>query len=152
MQTHFFFLKSFGPVPSKNRQTRLPSEVTIFTWKMPIVVNRMKSQFSDFYFPSYGWLYLQFTSMSPQFLCASPTKKKFVHLWPNLQERQMRKRIALRQVFLEKLFFCATWSFWNMVDFIYVQFWCKRSNTWNHPYTKLTTSQKLKVTQKKLVN
>ena len=51
--------------------------------------------------------------------------------------------------FLTSYFFCATYSFWDMVDFIYVQSWCKISNTWNHPYTKLTTSQKLKVGHKK---
>ena len=38
-------------------------------------------------------------------------------------------------------FLVATFSFWDMVDFVY-----------DRPYTKFTISQKLKVIQKKLLN
>ena len=37
----------------------------------------MKNQFSDFYFSSYCWLYLQFTGDSPGFSSVFPTKKSF---------------------------------------------------------------------------
>ena len=67
-------------VPSKDMQTTtplLPSNVAIFRWKMPTVLNWMKNRFSNFYFSSYSWLNLQFTSsMSPQFPRVSPTKIK----------------------------------------------------------------------------
>ena len=57
-----------GPVPIKDMQTPspAPSEVAIFTWMMPTVINRIKYQFSDFYFYSYGWLHLQFSSLTNQ--------------------------------------------------------------------------------------
>ena len=56
-------------------ETLLPSEVTIFTWKVPIVLNRMEYQFSYFYFPSYGWLYLQFINVASISMCVSDQKK-----------------------------------------------------------------------------
>ena len=59
-----------------NHDTPPSSEVAIFTWKISTVLNQMKNKFSDYYISSYGWLYLQFTSMSPQFPCVSQTKKK----------------------------------------------------------------------------
>ena len=51
----------------------------------------MKNQFSDFYFSSNDGLYLQFSSMSPQYPRASHTKKKkkknvVIQIWANLQE------------------------------------------------------------------
>ena len=45
-----------------------PLELLPFSWKMRTVLNRMKNQFfdlCDFYFLSYGWLYLQFTKNLP---------------------------------------------------------------------------------------
>ena len=42
-----------GSVPGKDMQTP-PSEVARFLWKMRNVLKRMKNQFSDFYFLSYG--------------------------------------------------------------------------------------------------
>ena len=37
----------------------------------------MKNQFSDFYFFSYGWLYLQFTGETPDFQVCHQPKKSF---------------------------------------------------------------------------
>ena len=63
-----------------------PSELLQFSWTMPTVLNRMKNQFSDFYFLSYGWLYLQFTVTHLDFqVCHRPNK--IVQKWSNLQER-----------------------------------------------------------------
>ena len=56
----------------------LPSELAIFTWKIPTLLNRIKNQFSDFYFCIYNLL----VGTSSQFPCVSPTKK-IVPKWPN---------------------------------------------------------------------
>ena len=58
-------IENNGPVPIKHTQTLPRSEVAIFTWKMPTVLNWMKNQFSDFYFSRNDGLYLQFTGDTP---------------------------------------------------------------------------------------
>ena len=52
--------------------------MAIFTWKMHTVLNRIKNQFSDFYFLSYRWLYLQFTGDTCIFMCVTDRKKYFI--------------------------------------------------------------------------
>ena len=52
------------------------SEMVQFSWKMPILLKRMKNQISEFYFLNYGWLYLQITGDATGFSSLLPTKKK----------------------------------------------------------------------------
>ena len=78
----------------------LPSVLLPFSWQM-----RMKSQFSDFYFLSYGWLY------SPKIY---QPKKKVVQKWPNLQERC---GLLWKLYFSSWFFFFVTFNFWKTVDF-----------------------------------
>ena len=88
------------------------SEVAIFAWKMRTVLNRMKNQFSDFshfYFLSYGWLYLRFTDDTPYFPSVSPTKKNY----ENVAAIKMRNKLKLMKtlIFLFLIFlFFELWS------------------------------------------
>lgn len=70
-----------GPVPSKNMQT-LPSEVSIFTWKIPtvLILNQMKNHISDFFklwliaFIIYGDAPGVPLSLTKQFFCSKVDK------------------------------------------------------------------------------
>ena len=82
LKIHIFFQKTllciFFSALSQLRICRPlpPSEVTIFTWKMPTVQNRMKIHSSDFsycHFLSYSWFCLQFTVTHQ--VCHLPKKK-----------------------------------------------------------------------------
>ena len=81
-----------------------------FSWKMRTVLNPMKNQFSDFcgfYFLSYSWLYLQSTKNLP-------TKRKVFQKWPYLQKRC---GLLWKLFFSSWVFFCGTFSLWDMVAF-----------------------------------
>ena len=104
-----------GPVPSKDVQTPLLSEVAIFKWKMRTMLNQMKNHISDFYFLGYGWMYLQFTVTNLDFqLC--PRQKKIVQKWLNLQERCAMSWNEWKVDKLET--YHPNLSFWDMFDYV----------------------------------
>ena len=124
---HLKHVQNMGPVPRKVMQTQTPSEVAIFTWKMPNVLNRMKNLFSIlFYFSSYGWLNFQFTSMSP----CSEEQGALFHM--------MRSETDCSETdfLVPEFFFCATFSFWDVVDFDYKVKYIKIDHTQKIPYFK----------------
>ena len=68
-------------------------------------------------------------------------------MWPNVQ-----KRCALLwdRFLVTSFFFVRLLVFWDMVDFVNGRFWWRVNQLHeNRSYTKLTTSQKLKVAHKK---
>ena len=91
-------------------------EVAIFTWKKPTVLKRMKNKLSDFYYLSYGWLYLQFTGDTPSFLSVSPTKKNFFPKWPNLHE-------SCAMCWNEWKVNFSIFNFWGMIDIWLILYW-----------------------------
>ena len=130
------------------RPPLLPSsEVAIHAWKMRTVLNRMKYHISDlydFYFLSYGWLYLQFTVT--QQVCHRP-KIEVVQKWPNLQERIVLPGqwfFSSRVLFVQLLVF-EIWSILYIVEFDV----CKIMYAKTTMYTRSTISQQLKVHKKK---
>ena len=90
---------------------------------------------------------------------ATDQKIIIVQEWSNLQERCA---LIYQWFFSLWVFFCATFSFLDIVDFVHSQFWwhthlvsvCDLMYTKSSTYTyiKSTTSQKLKVALKKLMN
>ena len=92
-----------------------PSEVAIFTWKMPTKLNRMKNQYSDFcdiYFLSYGWFCLQFSSVTLIFKYVADQK------WP--KKLCCRSEVAtfswkMRNVLKRMKNIIPIFSFWDMV-------------------------------------
>ena len=93
---------------------------------MPTMPN--ENEFSDFYFSSYGWLYLQFTSVSPQFSSVSPTKKK---MRSKVAKFTGKIRIALKRIFFHHFFVFVrllVFKIWSIL-YSYCRFWCTRSNT-----------------------
>ena len=97
---------------------------------MHSVLNQMKNQFSDFYFLSYGWLYLQFTDVITGFssrYVTNPKKKSF-------QSGQIHRKDAQWAETNEKSIFHFLWFlfFWVMVDFVLKinqkidQFWVEK--------------------------
>ena len=90
-----------------------PTEMAIYAWKIPTVLKRLKNQFSNFYFLSYGWLYLQFTGDTPWLPSLSPTKKKsFISgqiYMKNAQCPETNEKINFQ--------FFTTFSFWDILKF-----------------------------------
>jgi len=83
----------------------LPSEVAVFTWKMPTVLKRMKNQFSD------SWLIL-FTIFVAYFnFQASHRQKK---MYPKVAIFTWKMRKVLKRM---KNRFCI-FSFWDVIDFV----------------------------------
>ena len=144
-----------GLVPDKDMQTPPPPPPRIsdiYIGKMRTVLNRMwnyVSDFSNLYVLSYSWLYLQFTTHQ---VCHRP-KKNCSNVGKFIQESCA---LLWQWFFCSGVFFCATFSFWDMVDFMHDRFWCisplVTSCLQNCPYTKSAMSQKLKIAQKKLMN
>ena len=102
----------------------------------------MENRFSDFYFSSYGRLYLQFTSMSAKFPCVSQTEKKNrskmnKFYWKDAHRPETD--FFVLEFFFVRLLVFEIWSILYMVEF--------HTSTYkkNRPL-----SQKLKVAQKKI--
>ena len=118
--TRFFGWKKFGcrPCP-KYGYTDLPSpspsEVVHISWKISTVLKRLenwKSDLPEFHFLSYGWLCLQFTVTHQ--VCHRP-EKKFIQKW---SKSHVRCALLWPWFISSWVFFCATFSFWDMVDFV----------------------------------
>ena len=113
------------------------SEVAIFAWKMRTVLNRMKNQFSDFshfYFLSYGWLYLRFTDDTPYFPSVSPTKKNY----ENVAAIKMRNKLKLMKTLIFLFLIFLFFELWSI-------FYSKFIENLQILSSKITTSYKLKI-------
>ena len=112
----FWLAMTIGPVPSKDMQIPPLSEVTIITLKMRTVLNRVKnniSDFSNFYFLSNDWLYLQFT-MTQQ-VCHR--QKKVVQKWPSYRKDAHCSDNYFSWVYFGRILVFDVWSILYMVIF-----------------------------------
>ena len=73
----------------------------------------MKNQFWDIFFDLYLIVFTIYGDIS----IVSPTKKKLFKIGQKYKKKKMC--IALKIIFLVHEFFCATFSFWEVVDFVY---------------------------------
>ena len=104
-------------------QTPPPSpQVAMFTWKLSTVLNRIKNHFADFYFLSYGWLYLQFT-VTHQVWNSKHTKKKVGQKLSNVHKKKtkIRKWFFNSSVFFVRLLVFEIWSILYQADCIIVR-------------------------------
>ena len=69
--------------PFKKVESKLRGRgLLVVSWDRDKIQNRLnqkKNQIPDFYFLSYGWLYLQFTGDTLEFLSMSPTKSSQIY-------------------------------------------------------------------------
>ena len=115
-----------GTVPSKDIQTLPPSVLLPFSWTM---LNRKKKSIFRF-FKLCLIVHIQFTKNLP-----TGIKK----LLKSVQIYRKYADCSENYFFIFLVFFCATFSFWDKVDFVYGRFWCIWPDT-----SKSTLSQKTK--------